>query len=108
VSCQNERSQLQNRETAMKILKSKLYDRMVAEHAAKLEDIKGPQTEAAWGHQIRSYVFHPYSMVKDHRTSAETSQVQAVMDGELDLFIDAFLRARAKGELATAGEAEEV
>jgi peptide chain release factor 2 len=108
VSCQNERSQLQNRETAMKILKAKLYDRMVLEHAAKLEDIKGPQTDAAWGHQIRSYVFHPYTMVKDHRTGAETSQVQAVMDGELDTFIDAFLRARAKGELAAAGAAEEV
>ncbi|MDB5096888.1 MAG: peptide chain release factor 2 [Cyanobacteria bacterium RYN_339] len=108
VNCQNERSQLQNRETAMRVLKAKLYDRMVLEHAAKLEDIKGPQTDAAWGHQIRSYVFHPYSMVKDHRTGAETSQVQAVMDGELDVFIDAFLRARAKGELATAGATDEV
>ena len=108
VSCQNERSQLQNRETAMKILKSKLYDRMVAEHAQRLEDIKGPQTEAAWGHQIRSYVFHPYSMVKDHRTGAETSQVHAVMDGDLDMFIDAFLRARAKGELAAAGASDDV
>jgi peptide chain release factor 2 len=108
VTCQNERSQLQNRETAMKVLRAKLYDRMVLEHAAKLEDIKGPQSDAAWGHQIRSYVFHPYSMVKDHRTGAETSQVQAVMDGDIDTFIDAFLRARAKGELATTGGLDDV
>ncbi len=103
VSCQNERSQLQNRETAMRVLKAKLYDRMMAEHAAKLQDLKGPQTEAAWGHQIRSYVFQPYTMVKDHRTAEETGNVQAVMDGAIDPFIDAFLRARAKGSLAAAG-----
>lgn len=103
VSCQNERSQLQNRETAMRVLKAKLYDRMMAEHAAKLQDLKGPQTEAAWGHQIRSYVFQPYTLVKDHRTGAETGNVQAVIDGGVDLFIDAYLRARAKGELTAAG-----
>jgi peptide chain release factor 2 len=80
----------------------------MAEHAQKLQDLKGPQTEAAWGNQIRSYVFHPYSLVKDHRTGAETSQVQTVMDGELDLFIDAYLRARAKGELAAAGAADDL
>lgn len=103
VSCQNERSQLQNRETAMRVLKAKLYDRMMAEHAAKLQDLKGPQTEAAWGHQIRSYVFQPYTMVKDHRTGEETGNVQAVMDGAVDPFIDAYLRARAKGSLSAAG-----
>jgi peptide chain release factor 2 len=108
VSCQNERSQLQNRETAMRMLKSKLMDRMMAEHAQKVQDLKGPQTEAAWGNQIRSYVFHPYSMVKDHRTGAETSQVQSVMDGDLDLFIDAYLRARAKGTLAAAGAGDDL
>ena len=102
VSCQNERSQLQNRETAMRVLKAKLYDRMMAEHAQKLQDLKGPQTEAAWGHQIRSYVFQPYTMVKDHRTSEESGNVQAVMDGAIDPFIDAYLRARAKGSLAAA------
>lgn len=107
VSCQNERSQLQNRETAMRILKSRLYDRMVAEHAAKLEDIKGPQTDAAWGNQIRSYVFHPYSMVKDHRTGQETSQVQAVMDGDINDFIGAHLRARAQGRLRVGGSVDD-
>ena len=108
VSCQNERSQLQNRETAMRMLKYKLMDRMMAEHAQKVQDLKGPQTEAAWGNQIRSYVFHPYSMVKDHRTGAETSQVQSVMDGELDLFIDAYLRARAKGTLSSVADGEDL
>jgi peptide chain release factor 2 len=108
VSCQNERSQLQNRETAMRMLKSKLMDRMMAEHAQKVQDLKGPQTEAAWGNQIRSYVFHPYSMVKDHRTGAETSQVQSVMDGDLDLFIDAYLRARAKGTLSSVADGEDL
>lgn len=103
VSCQNERSQLQNRETAMRVLKAKLYDRMMAEHAQKLQDLKGPQTEAAWGHQIRSYVFQPYTMVKDHRTGEESGNVQSVMDGAIDNFIDAYLRARAKGSLAAAG-----
>lgn len=107
VTCQNERSQLQNKETALRILKAKLFDRMMAEHAQKLQDLKGPQTEAAWGNQIRSYVFQPYTMVKDHRTGAETGNVDAVMDGDVDLFIDAFLRARAKGELKSGG-AEEV
>lgn len=100
VSCQNERSQLQNRETAMRVLRAKLFDRMMAEHAAKLADLKGPQTEAAWGHQIRSYVLHPYSMVKDHRTGEETGQVQHVLDGAIDPFIDAYLKARAAGKLA--------
>ena len=108
VACQNERSQLQNRETAMRVLKAKLYDRMLAEHAAKIQDLKGPATDAAWGNQIRSYVFHPYSLVKDHRTAAETSQVQSVMDGDIDAFIDAYLRARAKGTLNTARVAQDV
>jgi peptide chain release factor 2 len=103
VACQNERSQYQNRETAMRILKAKLYERMLAEQAKRLADIKGGHQEAAWGNQIRSYVFHPYQMVKDHRTGHEISQVQAMMDGdELDGFIEAYLRAKASGQWMTA------
>jgi peptide chain release factor 2 len=92
VTCQNERSQIKNRERAMKMLLSKLVERKLEEQMKELADIRGEQSDIAWGSQIRSYVFHPYSMVKDHRTSAETGNVQAVMDGELDPFIDAYLR----------------
>lgn len=92
VTCQNERSQIKNRERAMKMLLSKLVERRLEEQLKELADIRGEQSDIAWGSQIRSYVFHPYSMVKDHRTSAETGNVQAVMDGELDPFIDAYLR----------------
>ena len=99
VACQNERSQHQNRDVAMKMLKSKLLEIAEQQHKDKIEDIKGVQMEIAWGSQIRSYVFHPYSMVKDHRTQYETGNIQAVMDGELDGFIDAYLRAKSKGEL---------
>lgn len=94
VACQNERSQHQNREVAMKMLTAKLFEKKQEEQAEKLAQIKGGYSEAAWGNQIRSYVFHPYSMVKDHRTNAETSNVQAVMDGDLELFIQAFLRMK--------------
>jgi peptide chain release factor 2 len=96
VSCQVERSQIQNRERAMKMLRSKLYERKIQEQAKQLAEIRGEQTDIAWGNQIRSYVFHPYSMVKDHRTQVETGNVQAVMDGELDMFIDAYLRQQIK------------
>ncbi|MGM9987333.1 MAG: peptide chain release factor 2 [Bacillaceae bacterium] len=94
VTCQTERSQIKNREQAMKMLKAKLYQKKLDEQQAELDEIRGEQKEIGWGSQIRSYVFHPYSMVKDHRTNTETGNVQAVMDGDIDLFIDAYLRSR--------------
>lgn len=97
VSCQNERSQIQNRDTAMKMLKSKLFEIKEREHLEKIEDLKGNMKDIAWGSQIRSYVFHPYTMVKDHRTGFEVGNVQAVMDGELDGFIDAYLNSKVNG-----------
>ena len=90
--CQSERSQIQNRETAMKMLKSKLLDLKEKEQKEKIEDLKGIQREIAWGSQIRSYVFCPYTMVKDHRTNYEVGNVQAVMDGDLDGFIESYLK----------------
>jgi peptide chain release factor 2 len=98
VTCQSERSQIQNRERAMKMLISKLVERRMEEQMKELAEIRGEQTEIAWGNQIRSYVFHPYSLVKDHRTQHETSNVQAVMDGEIDPFIDAYLRWKIRKE----------
>lgn len=94
VQCQNERSQIKNREAAMKMLKAKLYQKKIEEQEQELAEIRGEQKEIGWGSQIRSYVFHPYSMVKDHRTSTESGNVQAVMDGDLDVFINAFLRSK--------------
>ena len=93
VSCQNERSQHQNREVAMKMLKAKLGKIKEREHLKRIEDIKGVQKEIAWGAQIRSYVFMPYTLVKDHRTGFENSNVNAVMDGDLDGLINAYLKA---------------
>jgi peptide chain release factor 2 len=92
VACQNERSQHQNKEVAMKMLTSKLTELLEKEHKEKISDLQGDYGQIAWGNQIRSYVFHPYSLVKDHRTNAETGNIQAVMDGALDLFIDAYLK----------------
>lgn len=92
VACQQERSQIQNRERAMNMLRSKLYERKIEEQQKHLAEIRGEQSDIAWGSQIRSYVFHPYSMVKDHRTSVETGNTGAVMDGDLDAFIDGYLR----------------
>ncbi len=91
VQCQNERSQIQNRETAMRMLKSKLIEKRESEKMQEIQEIKGEMKKIEWGSQIRSYVFHPYSMVKDHRTSVETGNVSSVMDGELDAFINAYL-----------------
>lgn len=92
VASQAQRSQLQNRETAMQMLKSKLYQLEREKQAEEMSAIKGEQKEIGWGSQIRSYVFHPYSMVKDHRTQLETSNIDKVMDGDLDPFIEAYLK----------------
>lgn len=99
VACQNERSQHQNREVAMKMLKSKLVKIKEKEHLKRIEDIKGEQQQIGWGSQIRSYVFMPYTLVKDHRTNYETGNINAVMDGELDPFINEYLKAVSLGEL---------
>jgi len=92
VTCQSERSQIQNRETAMKMLKSKLFDLKEKEHEKNISDLKGEQKDIAWGSQIRSYIFCPYTLVKDHRTNYEVGNVQAVMDGQLDDFIKEYLK----------------
>lgn len=99
VACQNERSQHQNREVALKMLKSKLVEIKEREHLERIEDIKGVKNEIAWGSQIRSYVFMPYTLAKDHRTSAENGNINAVMDGDIDVFINAYLTAKSKGEI---------
>ena len=99
VTGQNERSQHKNRETAMKMLKSKLIEIAEREHKEKIDDLKGVQKDIGWGSQIRSYVFHPYTMVKDHRTNYEVGNIGAVMDGDIDGFINAYLIAKSRGEL---------
>lgn len=91
VSCQSQRSQHKNKDAAMTVLKSRLYQLKKEEEAKKLDKFDQAKKKIEWGSQIRSYVFHPYNMVKDHRTSAETSNTQAVMDGDIDMFIQAFL-----------------
>ena len=101
VTCQNERSQLQNREQAMVVLKSRLLEREIERVEAERARIKGVHVEAGWGNQIRSYVLHPYKMVKDLRTEAETSDTGAVLDGKIDDFINAYLRA----QVGTEGDA---
>jgi peptide chain release factor 2 len=102
VSCQNERSQHKNRDSAMKVLKSRLYDMKLKEQQAELDRIGGEKKDIAFGHQIRSYVLHPYQMAKDHRTKFEVGDVTRVLDGDLDPFIKAYLMARAAGTLGTA------
>ncbi len=92
VQCQNERSQTSNKATAMKMLMAKLIELKEREHKDKIEDLAGDYSQITWGSQIRSYVFHPYNLVKDHRTNAEMGNIQAAMDGEIDLFIDAYLK----------------
>ena len=103
VQCQNERSQIANRTTAMKMLMAKLIELKEREHKDKIEDLAGDYSQITWGSQIRSYVFHPYNLVKDHRTGAEMGNIQAVMDGDLDLFIDAYLKEASTNELKING-----
>ena len=98
-TCQNERSQIQNREVAMKMLRSKLIEIKEREHLEHIEDIKGVQKEIAWGSQIRSYVFMPYTLAKDHRTGYSNGNIGAVMDGDLDGFINEYLKAQSLGKL---------
>ena len=105
VSCQTQRSQLQNRETCMKMLRSKLAEIKEREHLEKIEDIKGVQKEIALGSQIRSYVFMPYTLVRDHRTGYQDSRVDSVMDGNIQGFLNAYLTARSKGTLS--GDSDE-
>lgn len=97
VQCQNERSQHKNKATAMKVLRARLYEKKQKEEAAKIAREHTKKMEIAWGSQIRSYVFHPYSLIKDHRTQAETTYTQAVMDGSLDQFMEAYLKQRMGG-----------
>jgi peptide chain release factor 2 len=94
VTCQNERSQTQNRESALKVLRSRLFELQQQAHADEISDLKGEFKKVEWGSQIRSYVLHPYQMVKDHRTDYETGNTQSVLDGNLDGFIEAYLRMR--------------
>jgi peptide chain release factor 2 len=94
VTCQNERSQTQNRESALKVLRSRLFELQEQAHAEEISDLKGEFKKVEWGNQIRSYVLHPYQMVKDHRTEYETGNTQSVLDGNLDAFMEAYLRMK--------------
>ena len=107
VSCQNERSQHRNRDSAMKVLKSRLYDLRLKEQQAKLESISGEKKDIAFGSQIRSYVLHPYQMVKDHRTKEQVGDINRVLDGDLDPFIKAYLMKKASGTLSAAAPDED-
>ncbi|MBI4242334.1 MAG: peptide chain release factor 2, partial [Candidatus Rokubacteria bacterium] len=93
VQCQNERSQLRNRDTALRILRARLYEQAEQKQREELAELTGEKKEIAFGSQIRSYTFHPYQLIKDHRTGLEVGNVEAVMDGELDAFIKAYLLA---------------
>ncbi|MCB1323120.1 MAG: hypothetical protein KDK34_22880, partial [Leptospiraceae bacterium] len=106
VQCQNERSQHKNRATAMKMLKARLYEMEKEKQMEDMENRAGEKRDVAWGSQIRSYVFHPYKMVKDLRTQHETGNVDAVMDGDLDGFIEAYLKGLASGNDMRASTAE--
>jgi peptide chain release factor 2 len=106
VSCQNERSQIRNRDAAMTVLKSRLYDLKIREQQAKIDKLGGEKKDIAFGSQIRSYVLHPYQMVKDHRTKEQVGDINRVLDGDIDVFIKTYLKAKANGTLgqATAGD----
>ena len=107
VSCQNERSQHRNRDSAMKVLKARLYDQRLKEQQARLDQISGEKKDIAFGSQIRSYVLHPYQMVKDHRTKEQVGDINRVLDGDLDPFIKSYLMKKASGTLSTATVADE-
>ena len=107
VSCQNERSQHRNRDSAMKVLKARLYDLKLKENQAKLDSIGGAKQQIAFGSQIRSYVLHPYQLVKDHRTKEQVGDVNRVLDGDIDVFIKAYLMKKASGTL-TAGADDDI
>ncbi|HCD70024.1 MAG TPA: peptide chain release factor 2, partial [Ruminococcaceae bacterium] len=98
-ACQTQRSQVQNKDFAMKMLMSKLVQIKEQEHLDKISDIKGEQLKIEWGSQIRSYVFMPYTLAKDHRTGFESGNINAVMDGDIDGFINAYLKAKSLGEI---------
>jgi peptide chain release factor 2 len=107
VTCQQERSQIKNRDLAMKVLKSRLYERHLEEERKKIAKIEDSKKDIAWGSQIRSYVLHPYKMVKDHRTGNVVSTAEKTLDGDLDSFIKAFLTCRLTGDWARGGDAED-
>ena len=106
VSCQNERSQHRNRDSAMKVLRARLYDLKLKEQQAELDRLGGEKKDIAFGSQIRSYVLHPYQMVKDHRTKEQVGDVNRVLDGDLDQFVKAYLMKKASGTLTAAGDEE--
>jgi peptide chain release factor 2 len=108
VTCQQERSQIKNRDIAMKILKSRLYERHMEEERKKQEAVENSKKDIAWGSQIRSYVLHPYKMVKDHRTGFTSPTAERVLDGDLDGFMKAYLTCRITGEWARGGDSDEV
>jgi peptide chain release factor 2 len=107
VSCQNERSQHRNKDSAMRVLKARLYDIKIRENQAKLDQIGGTKKEIAFGSQIRSYVLHPYQMVKDHRTKEQVGDVNRVLDGDIDMFIKSYLMKKSTGTLGQPGAADE-
>ena len=108
VSCQNERSQHKNRAQAMKVLKARLYDRKMKEQQTNLEKLGGEKRDIAFGSQIRSYVLHPYQMIKDHRTKEQVGDVNRVLDGDIDIFIKTYLMKKAAGALSSAAPDEEI
>lgn len=108
VTCQQERSQIKNRDLAMKVLRARLYERHLEEEKKKQAAVEDSKKEISWGHQIRSYVLHPYKMVKDHRTGHVVSSAEKILDGDLDAFIKAYLTCRITGEWARGGSSDDV
>jgi peptide chain release factor 2 len=108
VSCQNERSQHRNRDSAMKVLKARIYDLRLKEQQARLEQISGAKKDIAFGSQIRSYVLHPYQLIKDHRTKEQVGDVNRVLDGDIDGFIKSYLMRKASGTLGEAAIDDDV